>query len=141
MCQQPAVPRPNTNRLSSGLCTHPLFYVLVVFLKKSGRKSKRTLLSEIRGLALTERSQPNGDKPKIRDGKLGSGVNWQRALKKEDVKQTGVKRGLGSRFLQFPQTNDEIGDDRLLSVVTQRFRTVLPHFTMCNLCRQNTVNK
>jgi len=38
---------------------------------------------------------PKGVKPKIRERKLGSGVNWQGALKQNSVKQTGVKQKLG----------------------------------------------
>jgi hypothetical protein len=40
-------------------------------------------------------SQPNGVKPKMRERKLGSGVNWEGVLKQKGVKQTGVKQGLG----------------------------------------------
>ena len=43
-----------------------------------------------------EGSQPKGVKLKLRDRKLRSGVNWERALKQKGVKQTGVKQGLGT---------------------------------------------
>jgi len=36
-------------------------------------------------------SQTESVKPKMRKRKLGSGVNWQWALKQKGVKQTGVK--------------------------------------------------
>jgi len=37
-----------------------------------------------------ECSQPKGIKPKMREHKLGNGVNWQGVLKRK-----GVKQGLG----------------------------------------------
>jgi hypothetical protein len=40
-------------------------------------------------------NQPKSVKPKMRERKLRSGVNWQGALKQNDVKQTGVQQGLG----------------------------------------------
>jgi hypothetical protein len=45
--------------------------------------------SEIRGKELTERSKPEGVKPKMRERKLRSDVNWQGSLK-----QKGLKQGL-----------------------------------------------
>lgn len=40
-------------------------------------------------------SQPKGIKPKMREHKLRTGVNWKGALKQKGIKQTGIKQGLG----------------------------------------------
>jgi len=37
------------------------------------------------GVSIIERSQPNGVKPKMRQRKLRSSVNWQGALKLREV--------------------------------------------------------
>jgi hypothetical protein len=42
------------------------------------------------GVSIIEFSQSKGIKPKMRERKLRSGVNWQGALK-----QNGIKQGLG----------------------------------------------
>jgi hypothetical protein len=39
-------------------------------------------------------TQTNGVKPKMREHKLRSGVNCQRALKENGVKQVGLQQGL-----------------------------------------------
>jgi hypothetical protein len=41
---------------------------------------------------VTEGSQLKGVKPKMRERKLKSGVNWQEALRQKGIKQTGVKK-------------------------------------------------
>jgi hypothetical protein len=38
-------------------------------------------------------SQPDGYKPKVREQKLRSGVNWQVAWKQKGVKRTGINKG------------------------------------------------
>jgi hypothetical protein len=38
---------------------------------------------------------PKGIKVKMREPKLGSGVDWQGASKQKVVKQVGIKQGLG----------------------------------------------
>jgi hypothetical protein len=38
-------------------------------------------------ISVIDRLQPKGIKPKMRERKLRSGVNWQGALKQEGVKQ------------------------------------------------------
>jgi hypothetical protein len=50
------------------------------------------------------RRQQTGVKPKTRERKLRSGVNWQRTLRQRGVKQTGRKQGLRvfSGFATFP---------------------------------------
>jgi len=49
-----------------------------------------------RCVSIIEHSQPKGVKTKSRERKSRSGVNWQRTLKQKGVKQTGVKKGLGT---------------------------------------------
>jgi hypothetical protein len=36
-------------------------------------------------------NQPNGIKPKTREHKLRTGVNWKEAFKQKGIKQTGIK--------------------------------------------------
>jgi len=38
-------------------------------------------------------NQPQGIKPKMKERKFRSGVNWHRVLKQKGIKQTGVKQG------------------------------------------------
>jgi len=56
-------------------------YALVAFLKKVGVNKKIMLPSEIRGLAFIKCSHPQGVKPKMREGKLVSGVKLEKGFR------------------------------------------------------------
>ena len=71
-----------------------LFYALTAFLKKwasikKGINEEQHFCQKY-GFSVIEYSQPKGVKPRMRERKFISDVNWQGALK-----QKGVKRGLG----------------------------------------------
>ena len=71
----------------------PLFYAVVAFLKKLANQNDIPFIGK--RLALKGHSQPMGVKPKMRDLKLRSAVNWQGRLKQ---KKSGCAVNLTQQF-------------------------------------------
>jgi hypothetical protein len=81
-----------------------------------------------------ECSRPKGIKPKMRECKLRSGINWQEVLKHKGVKQMGIKEGLGILSCE----GDLISSTVSPFVCLQAVATFCKHFTVTELDNGHT---